>query len=80
MVLLTKNGCPKCEQIKMFIEKALTKEQKEKIEIIKKEDQESIFLDYVNKYHILSLPVIIDNNKLFINITNSTILNLLNKN
>lgn len=76
MVLLTKEDCPRCKQIKLFIDNALNKEQKNKIQIIKKEDNEELFLEYVKKYQILSLPVIINNDDVIINITNSTILNL----
>lgn len=57
--LLTQDNCPKCNIIKQFIDKGLSVEEKEKIQIIHRQNDEVKFMELVKKYNIMSTPVLV---------------------
>lgn len=67
--LLTQDNCPKCVQVKQFLELGLRNQYKDNIEIIKKEEQESAFFDLVRKFHLMSTPVLIFEDDVLVDLT-----------
>lgn len=60
VVMVTKQNCPKCVQIKMYMDNALTEEQRKVIEVVKKEENLEKYLKLVEDYQIESVPAMID--------------------
>jgi glutaredoxin-like protein NrdH len=60
-VLLTKNDCPYCDQLKKFLHFALQDRYAPHLIVIHKEDQPKIFEDYVNQYQVRETPTLLFN-------------------
>lgn len=59
VIMLTQNNCPKCVALKSFLELGLRNKYENHIEVIRREDNPSLFMDYVSKYDIMSTPALI---------------------
>ncbi|CDR30186.1 Uncharacterised protein [Acholeplasma oculi] len=57
--LLTKNDCPQCAQLKMFLKFGLSNKYESDIEIVNKEDNKDLFEKLTAEYGILTLPAFI---------------------
>lgn len=77
--VITKLDCPNCSRLKMFINAALNDNQKSKIEIILKEDNEELYAELVNKYNILTLPAVIHDEIMYANIQPTKLVELVSK-
>jgi glutaredoxin-like protein NrdH len=60
-VLLTKNDCPYCEQLKKFLHFALQDRYAPHLIIVHKEEQPNVFEDYVKQYQIKETPTLLFN-------------------
>ena len=80
VIMLTKDNCPKCMALKMFLQMGLKDKYKEDIEIIHKESNEELFEEYVNKYEISSVPVLIKGDFTLTNTTPSYVTQFLTDN
>lgn len=78
VTILTKTDCVNCNRLKMFIEHALKPEQKSKIEYVLKEENETMYNELVNKYHVLAVPTAIFNEKAYPGIEPSKLTELIN--
>ncbi len=59
MIMLTKENCPKCDNLKNYLKFALNSKYDDKIKIIKKEDDIDLFNSLVKEYKIMATPVLI---------------------
>lgn len=59
VIMLTKDKCPKCLALKMYLEKGLRNQYAEDIEVLHLEDEPDRFYDYVRKFDLLATPVLI---------------------
>ena len=57
--MLAKPNCPNCQKLKMYLKFALQDKYKDDIEIIDKQEQEETYMRMVDKHHVLSVPVLI---------------------
>jgi glutaredoxin-like protein NrdH len=57
--LLTKDNCPQCVQLKMFLKMALRNQYEGQLELVHLETQPAVFADLVKKHKILATPAII---------------------
>lgn len=57
--LLTKNDCPQCAQLKMFLKYGLNNKYEKDIEIVNKETDTKAFDKLISTYGILTLPAMI---------------------
>lgn len=57
--ILTKDNCPGCKNLKMFLEVALQDKYKEHIEYIHKETNPAQYQELVEEHDVLTLPVLI---------------------
>ncbi|VEU80540.1 thioredoxin family protein [Haploplasma axanthum] len=65
ITILTKTDCPMCNKLKMYIEHALKDDQKAKLDIILKEDNEELFNELVKKHLVLAVPTAILNDEAY---------------
>lgn len=56
---LTQDRCPKCETIKMFLEKGLQNKYADKIEKVHRQEKESLFIELAQKAGIMQTPAFI---------------------
>lgn len=80
VTIITKENCPNCSKLKMFIQHALNDTQKAKIQMVLKEDDETVYRELVEKYNILTLPAVIHNEITYPDILPSKLVELINKN
>lgn len=57
--LLTQNNCFKCDQIKLFLEKALNGKYDSAIKIVHRSQDEQLFEELVKKYQVMQTPCFI---------------------
>ncbi len=57
--MLAKPNCPNCQKLKMYLKFALQNKYEKDIEIIDKEANAEQYIMMVKKYNILSVPVLI---------------------
>lgn len=57
--LLTQDRCPKCDQIKLFLEKALKGKYDAGIEIVHRTTNEQKFMALVQEYKVMQTPCFI---------------------
>lgn len=67
VILLTKNDCPQCQQLKMFLKYGLNNKYEQDIKIVNKETDTLEFNELTSKYGILSLPAFISNSEILTN-------------
>ena len=58
-IMLTKDSCPQCTQLKMMLAKPMKGKFDSVIEIVHKETNPEEFARYVQEYNVQSTPVII---------------------
>lgn len=59
VIILTKDNCPKCIALKMYLEKGLRDKYANNIEYIKLEENKDSFYEYVEKFNLMATPVMI---------------------
>ncbi len=59
--LLTQDNCPKCDNVKMILDKAFQNKYSDNIQIVHRQTDEKLFMDLVNKHQIRSTPALIAN-------------------
>lgn len=59
VILLTKNDCPQCNQLKMFLKFGLNSKYDNDIKIVNKEADAEEFEKLASKHGILTLPAFI---------------------
>lgn len=59
VVLLTKNDCPQCQALKMFLKYGLNSKYDSDIRIVNKESDTEEFEKLTSEYGILNLPTFI---------------------
>jgi hypothetical protein len=57
--LLTKDNCPQCVQLKMFLKMALRNQYEHELELVHLESSPDLFKDLVSKHKILATPAMI---------------------
>lgn len=77
ITILTKVDCPMCNKLKMFINHALNDEQRSKLNIILKEDNEELFTELVKEHLVLSVPTAIFNNEAYQGLEPSKLMQLI---
>jgi len=65
--MLTKDGCPKCTQLKMFLEMGLSNKYKEDIDVIHKSQKTEEYEELCEKYGLQTAPVLIYGEELLLN-------------
>jgi glutaredoxin len=66
--MLTKPDCPNCQKLKMFLKFALNNKYENDIQMVDKVANEEDFLKMVKKYNVLTLPVLIHEDDVLINV------------
>lgn len=79
IIILTKNDCPMCNKLKLYMEHALTNEQLSNIQIVKQEENEDLFKQLVLKHIILTVPTAILNDNVYHSVTPAILNKLLKK-
>jgi len=59
VIMITKNDCPQCAALKMFLQYGLNNKYKDDITVINKESDQAEFEKLTSEYGILTLPVMI---------------------
>lgn len=59
VIFLSKQNCPKCVSLKKYFELALKNKYAENIEVITLEENQEIFMEYVFKFQLASMPALI---------------------
>ncbi|WP_214873387.1 glutaredoxin [Exiguobacterium sp. s140] len=59
MMMLTKEGCPKCVQLKMFLKMGMADKYKDEIEVIHKDEQPERYQELVERFALQTAPVLI---------------------
>lgn len=59
VLLLTKNDCPQCNQLKMFLKFGLNGKYDSDIEVVNKELNQERFDELTKQYNVLTLPTFI---------------------
>ncbi|MGE4320520.1 MAG: glutaredoxin family protein [Acholeplasmataceae bacterium] len=77
--MLTKPDCPNCKKLKMFLKYALNDKYSQDIQIVDKEESTDLYLEMVKKYGVLSLPVLICEDDVLINVEPSKVTQFLEK-
>lgn len=57
--LLTQDKCPKCDQLKLFLEKGLNGKYDAFIEIVHRQQNPELFQSLVEKHKVLQTPCLI---------------------
>lgn len=57
--LLTQDNCPKCENIKLLLQKAFNNKYQDDITVIHRQTNEAQFNDLAQKYQIRTTPALI---------------------
>lgn len=65
--MLTKDGCPKCTQLKMFLEMGLGDKYKEDIEVIHKAEKPEKYDELVERHSLQTAPVLICGDEVLMN-------------
>ena len=55
-IILTQATCPNCDSQKLFMKAAFGDKLDGKVEFIKKEDNEELFWDWIQKAEVMSTP------------------------
>jgi glutaredoxin len=63
VLILTKNDCPNCKNLKMFLKMALGDKYAPDIQEVHQTDQAEQFLQLVTQYQITSTPAMIYSNE-----------------
>ncbi|WP_025725529.1 glutaredoxin family protein [Acholeplasma granularum] len=79
VILLTKNDCTQCAQLKMFLKFGLNNKYESDIKIINKEDNQEEFDKLTAEYGILTLPAMIAGGEALIRTQPSPVLTFLEK-
>jgi len=79
VILLTKNDCPQCQQLKMFLKYGLNNKYEQDIKIVNKETDTLEFNELTSKYGILSLPAFISNSEILTNTQPTSVVAFLEK-
>ncbi|QWB95895.1 thioredoxin family protein [Mycoplasmatota bacterium] len=66
--MLTKPDCPNCQKLKMFLKFALNNKYENDIQMVDKVANGEEFLKMVKKYNVLTLPVLIHEDDVLINV------------
>lgn len=57
--MLTKDGCPKCTQLKMFLQMGLGDKYKDDIEVIHKNEKPEEYEALVERFSLQTAPVLV---------------------
>lgn len=79
VIMISKDNCPKCLNLINFITYALDDDDKKKISLVKKEDNIDLYNEYVDKYDLSSVPVLIYNDEVLYNTEPSKVIEFLSK-
>ncbi|MDY0277521.1 MAG: hypothetical protein RBQ97_05515 [Acholeplasma sp.] len=79
ITILTKKDCPMCNKLKMYINHALSEEQKGKLDIIVKEENEELFVKLVKENLVLAVPTAIFEGETYPGLDPAKLLSLLKK-
>lgn len=77
--MLAKPNCPNCQKLKMFLKFALRDQYKEDIEIIDKVEHADQYVDMVKRFNVLSVPVLIHDDEVLVQVDPSKVTNFLEK-
>ncbi len=77
--MLAKPNCPNCQKLKMFLKFALQDKYKNDIMIIDKVEQADRYVDMVKKFNVLSVPVLIHEDDVLIQVEPSKVIHFLEK-
>lgn len=79
VILLTKNNCPQCQKLKMFLEFALNNKYQNDIKVINKEQDEEAYAKLVEKHQLTTVPVLIHEDEVLSKVEPSLVVNFLEK-
>lgn len=57
--MLTQDNCPKCFSLKSYLELGLRNKYADQIEVVKREDNQQLFYELVQKHDVMATPVLI---------------------
>ncbi|NLW15998.1 MAG: glutaredoxin [Erysipelothrix sp.] len=75
--LLTQNRCPKCDQLKSFLEMGLRSKYANDIVEVKREEDQEGFMDLVSKHGLMQTPVLVFGDKVLTDVTPSKVTDFL---
>lgn len=75
--LLTQNRCPKCDQLKSFLEMGLRNKYANDIVEVKREEDQEGFMDLVSKHGLMQTPVLVFGDKVLTDVTPSKVTDFL---
>lgn len=77
--MLAKPNCPNCQKLKMFLKFALRDQYKDDIEVVDKVEHADLYVDMVKKFNVLSVPVLIHEDEVLVQVDPSKVTNFLEK-
>ena len=77
--MLAKPDCPNCQKLKMYLKFALQDKYKNDIQIIDKVEQADQYVEMVKKFNVLSVPVLIHEEDVLVQVDPSKVTNFLEK-
>lgn len=77
--MLTQDHCPKCIALEQFLVFGLKDQYKENIEIVKREDNEALFMKIVKKHGIQSTPALVCGDAVLLNTEPSNVTDFMNQ-
>lgn len=79
VVMLTKENCPRCVNLKNYLKMGLRDKYVNDIKIVKLEEDEENFMSYVKKHNLTQMPVLIADNDVLLDISPSKVSAFLKK-
>lgn len=77
--MLAKPDCPNCQKLKMFLKFALKDKYINDIKIVDKIEQAEQYIEMVKKFNVLSVPVLIHEDDVLVQVEPSKVTNFLEK-
>ena len=78
--ILTQDNCPKCIALDQFLTFGLKNRYQDKIEMVKREDNEALFMKIVKKHGIQSTPALVYGDAVLVNGEPSKVVDFIEKN
>ena len=79
IVVLTQDSCPKCENLKKFLDLGLKGKYNDQIEFVHRQTQEDRFNELVSQFSVMSTPVMIKGEEILRDTNPSKVMAFLDK-
>ncbi|CCV63756.1 putative glutaredoxin-like protein NrdH [Alteracholeplasma palmae J233] len=79
VIMITKDNCPQCNKLKMFLKLALNNKYEKDILIVNRETNTKEYEELTSKYQVLTLPAMIAGDEVLTKTEPSNVVNFLEK-